>query len=202
MIDYKQIKPDPDWPDKDYYPFYYRDVRVEQHKNIFKALDALAKLEKPKQIIEIGASKGGFTKILDDHEISENAEIYSFELNDFNPNATYTQKVSRIKGNCFDLENDIASIIEKEGTTLVFCDGGNKNLEINVFAKYLKIGDLIFGHDYAPTYQYWFENLKDKIWDWHETWDSAIEETCKNYNLIPFLELEFSMAVWKSLKKY
>jgi uncharacterized protein YdcH (DUF465 family) len=202
MIDYEQIKPDLNWPDKDYYPFYYKNLRAEQHKNIFRALDILSDYENPSQIIEIGASNGGFTKILDDHPISKNAKIYSFELNDFNPNATYSEKVHRIKGNCFHLEETISEIIKRNGTTLVFCDGGDKNLEINVFSKHLKIGDLIFGHDYAPTREYWENNFKGKIWDWHETWDSEIQEACKNYNLLPFLETEFLMAVWKSLKKY
>jgi hypothetical protein len=202
MIDETQIEKDLDWPDKDYYPFFYKGLRAEQSRNIFRALDVLSEYENPSQIIEIGASSGGFTKILEDHPISKNAKIYSIELKAFNPNAVYSDKVIQINGDCFHLEESIGNTIKKDGTTLFFCDGGDKNLEINIFSKYLKVGDLIFGHDYAPTREYWERNLKNKIWDWHETWDSAIEETCIKYNLLPFLETEFSMAVWKSLKKY
>lgn len=201
MIDKNQIKKDEKWPNKEYYPFYYKELRVEQNRNIFHALDELNKFCKPSQIIEIGASNGGFTKILEDHPISENANIYSIELTDSNANALYGEKVTKIKGNCFELEKEIASLISRDGISLVFCDGGNKNLEINFFAKYLKIGDFIFGHDYAPTHDFWQNNFKNKVWDWHETWDSAVEEICIKYDLEPFLYEEFLNAVWKSLRK-
>lgn len=201
MIDKNQIQKDEKWAHKDYYPFYYKGLRVEQNRNIFHALDRLSELCQPNQIIEIGASNGGFTKILEDHSISQNAKIYSIELTDSNATAFYSEKVKKIKGNCFELENEIGNLISNDGISLVFCDGGNKNLEINSFAKYLKIGDFIFGHDYAPTHDFWKENFNGKVWDWHETWDSAIEETCVKYSLAPFLYEDFLNAVWKSLKK-
>ena len=74
MIDTTQIKPDPAWSHKPYYPFYYKGLRVEQNRNIFHALDCLSTIKTPSQIIEIGASNGGFTKVLEDHEISKNAK--------------------------------------------------------------------------------------------------------------------------------
>lgn len=201
MIDTTQIKPDPAWSHKPYYPFYYKGLRVEQNRNIFHALDCLSTIKTPSQIIEIGASNGGFTKVLEDHEISKNAKIYSIELTNSNANAVYGDKVIKIKGNCFELEEQIGKLISLDGLSLVFCDGGNKNLEINTFSKFLKKKDLIFGHDYAPTKEFWQSNFNGKVWDWHETWDSAIEETCVKYNLIPFLQEEFLNAVWKSLEK-
>ena len=67
MIDFNQIHPDPDWPGKDYYPFYYKGFRVEQNPCIFNALDSLMEMSPITTIIEIGFRRGGFTKILDDH---------------------------------------------------------------------------------------------------------------------------------------
>lgn len=202
MINTEEIRMDEAWSHKPYYPFYYKNLRAEQNRNIFEALDALSLKESPSQIIEIGASSGGFTKILEDHPISEKAKVYSFELNDFNPNAKYSDKVIQVKGNCFHLEDAIGILIKKQGTTILFCDGGDKNLEINTFSKYLKVGDIIMGHDYAPTKEIWEKDINGKIWDWHETWDSAVQEVCDYYNLQPYLHEEFSKAVWKCLKKF
>lgn len=201
MIKKSDIKDDEDFKDKSYYPFYYKGIRVQQNRNIFDSLDSLSKEIEPSQIIEIGACDGGFTKILEDHKISKNAKIYSIDIDAENSNVNYGDKVETIQGDCFSLEEQIAKRIQQEGISLVFCDGGNKNKEINTFSKYLKSGDFIFGHDYAPSTDFWRENFNGKIWDWHETWDSAIEESIKTYNLKPYLYDEFLKSVWICLRK-
>lgn len=201
MIDTTLIRQDSDYPDKTYYPFYYKGLRVEQSKAIFAALDQLAKDFQPRQIIEIGSRRGGFTKILEDHSISDSAKIYSYDIEHLSKPLDYSEKVTLITGDCFQVEKDIAEIIKRTGVTLVFCDGGDKNREINVFSKYLKTGDLIFGHDYAPTREIWERDFNGKIWDWHETWDSAIEDVIKYEKLTDYQPELFNQAVWRSLIK-
>lgn len=186
-----------------HHPFYYKDLRTEQSINIFNALDSLYNYMtiKPSQIIEIGSRNGGFTKILDDHELSNEAKIYTIDIDGFNPNAEFSKKVTQIKADCFTIESVIGNIISQPGITLLFCDGGDKITEINTFAKYLKPDDMIFGHDYAKDSETFNNIYRGKIWDWHELWDDAISQTCHNYNLIPILKDDFDNAVWKSLIK-
>jgi len=207
MIEKEQIKNDPKFSDHTnsdgdyYYPFFYRGFRAEQkNPQIFDALDALAEKVKPKQIIEIGTNDGGFTKILEDHPISESAEIYSIDIT---PKVHQTQysKANIVYGDCFKLELYISNKIKKDGTSIVFCDGGHKNLEIQTYAKYLKQGDLILGHDYVPTKEQWEKEYLNEKWDWHETWDSQIEETIEREGLEDYLQPIFQEAVWKCLIK-
>lgn len=199
MIDLDKITKDPNY-DQEYYPFFYDGFRAEQSKAIFLALDKLAENCSPLQIVEIGTRNGGFTKILDDHPISEKALIYTFDIN---PDVIkpLSQKVSIIQGDCFKERNVIKEIIQRKGTSLVFCDGGNKNTEINKFSQYLKSGDIIFGHDYAPTKEIWEKEYLGKIWDWFECWDSGVEDAVRNLNLEPYLKEYFDKAVWNCLRK-
>jgi hypothetical protein len=186
-----------------HHPFHYRGLRTEQSINVFNALDALYNYmdNKPLQIIEIGSRNGGFTTILDEHNLSNTAKLYTIDIDGFNPNAKFSDNVTQIKADCFAIESVIGNIISQPGVTLVFCDGGDKIREINTFAKYLKPGDMIFGHDYAKDSETFNNTYRGKIWDWHELWDSAIEHTAIEYNLSPILPNDFDNAVWKSLIK-
>lgn len=186
-----------------HHPFHYRGLRTEQSINVFNALDALYNYmpNKPSQIIEIGSRNGGFTTILDEHNLSNTARVYTIDIDGFNPNAKFSDNVTQIKADCFAIETVIGNIISQPGVTLVFCDGGDKIREINTFSKYLKSGDMIFGHDYAKDSETFNNIYRSKIWDWHELWDDAINDTIIQNNLSPILADDFDNAVWKSLIK-
>jgi hypothetical protein len=47
-----------------------------------------------------------------------------------------------------EVMKEIGDLIQGEGKTLLMCDNGNKPGEINAYAKFLKEGDIILGHDY------------------------------------------------------
>lgn len=78
--------------------------------------------------------------------------------------------------------------IQGEGRTVLFVDGGNKKIEFNCLAEYIKPGDIILAHDYVCTKEEFINDYKDKIWDWGEITEEGIEESCKKYNLQPFME--------------
>lgn len=42
----------------------------------------------------------------------------------------------------------IKEFIQRPGTTIVFCDNGNKPLEARTFAPFLKSGDILMAHDW------------------------------------------------------
>jgi hypothetical protein len=185
--------------------FSYKNIRLEQRVEVIKALEVLhSKLKEedklPKTIIEIGMNHGGFSLVLNDSKISEQAEIYCFDV--VNRNFDQNLKNTKIKwyiNDIFSVEAYVKDLINRDGTTVLFCDGGNKAKEFQVFSKYLKAGDVILSHDYHKD-QESYEKNKD-IWTWWESRESDLEESCKLYNLNPFLQDEFDKCVWACKRK-
>jgi cephalosporin hydroxylase len=180
------------------YRIYYKGIRVAQRLDVIEALSQLNNICKPSTIIEIGTANGGFTKILEDHPISLNAEIYTYDIRHKQYNFN---RAKFIQKDCFKVEKEIAKQIQKEGITILFCDGGNKIKEFNTFAKYLKTGDIILAHDYIEDETTFNNYFKNKLWNWHETSLAPILNTIKEEGLKDILPEYFSKAVWKSCIK-
>lgn len=182
--------------------FFYKDIRLEQRVEVIEALEKLYQELKnqnklPKTIIEIGMNNGGFSLVLNDSRISEQADIYCYDI--VNRNFDQNLKGSRINWfikDIFSIENEVKNLIQREGTTLLFCDGGNKVREFNTFAKYLKKGDIIFAHDYHKDHEV-FQNNRN-IWAWWETKEADIVDCCNYNNLRPFMQEVFEKCVWAS----
>lgn len=182
--------------------FFYKDIRLEQRIDVIEALDKLYLELKnqdklPKTIIEIGMNNGGFSLVLHDSKISEQAEIYCYDI--VNRNFDQNLKGTKIKWfikDIFSIENEVKNLIQREGTTLLFCDGGNKVKEFNTFAKYLKKGDIILAHDYHKDHEVFQKNKN--IWAWWETKEADIADCCNYNNLKPFMQEVFEKCVWAS----
>lgn len=188
--------------------FNYRDIVTQQHANVWQTFKKLFENTKPKQILEIGTASGGLTLMLRDilDEISLNeCKIRSYDVIDKHYLKEHiengVQIDVRIK-NLFnhqynDLINDeIVEYIQRQGVTIVLCDGGSKKNEFNIISEFLKEGDIIMAHDYSPDVNYFNENIKDKIWNWLEISDSDIIDACNKHNLNPFMDDEFKQVVW------
>ena len=202
-IDMDLVTPDPNFPDHDYYPFYYRGIRVEQNPHIFKALDETVKAGiQPVRIFEIGYRNGGFTLLLDDHPISDKAEkIYAYDKI-ATEKAPVSAEVERVHGDFFQKVLEVGELIKQDGLSMVFCDGGDKNAEFNFLAPFLKEGDIMLTHDYAPNEEIWKEEFLGKKWDWFESWDGELDNACRDYNLVNFMENYWNDAVWSCKRKY
>jgi len=181
--------------------FSYKNIRLEQRVEVIENLEKLyAKLketnELPKTIIEIGMNHGGFSLVLNDSILSKNAEIYCFDITDRNfANNLKDTKIRWYINDIFQVESFVKDLIQRDGKTLLFCDGGNKVKEFNTFAKYLKSGDLIFTHDYYKNEEE-YEKHKTTRWSWLESKESDLTSTSKIYNLQPFMQDEFEKCVW------
>jgi hypothetical protein len=88
-----------------------------------------------------------------------------------------------------------------EGPALVLCDGGNKPAEFNRYAKFLRSGDVIMAHDYAPTHDYFYDQMHGKHWNWWEIQDSEIADACARCKLEPFMQDEFQRVAWACRRK-
>jgi len=176
----------------------------QQHHDVYEVFYNFIKEVKPKRILEIGTSLGGFTvflKICCDHlELKTNIRTY-----DVNGRSWYDDMIKdgidvRVENIFSDdyksMDNEVIQFIQQEGLTIVLCDGGNKKEEFNLISNYIKSGDIIMAHDYSPNTEYFKNFIRDKIWNWCEIRDSDIEAPVLKNKLEPFMSDEFQKVVW------
>lgn len=108
----------------------------------------------PKRIIEIGTYGGGFITALAVHAWNISCEVITYDRM-VAPDERFAE-ISHFLGirfrttDIWEAASEIAELIAAPGVTYVLCDGGDKIREMNTFARYLKIGDVIAAHDYDP----------------------------------------------------
>jgi predicted O-methyltransferase YrrM len=189
--------------------FTYEGIVIQQHEDVGIVFEQLFKLTKPSQILEIGTASGGLTLLLRDllDRISmENTEIRTYDVESKHYLSSYIENGTKIDSRIKDVFNhsydelveidEINSYIQKDGVTVVLCDGGSKKNEFRILSDYLKVGDIIMAHDYSPNQEYFEKNVNNQIWNWLEIQDLDINESCLKNNLSPFMEDEFRKVVW------
>jgi len=182
------------------------------------AIDCFIELiltHQPKRILEIGTFHGGLTaglrQILDNLDMKD-IWIRTYDTADqtFLKDKVKSKKLSidvRTK-NLFDYsylewkneetKEEIKQFVEQEGATMVLCDGGCKRCEFNLIAPFLKAGDAILAHDYAPNPEYFKEHIEGKYWGWLEIEDKHVASSCERYNLVPYKQELMQKAAWMS----
>lgn len=183
----------------------YMNFTCQQNPHVFEVFYEFLNEVRPKRILEIGTSLGGFTQYL--HHISEelgvNLELRSYDIYD-----RYEYQIMREKGIDVRVENifsntykelinfDVVDFIKGDGVTVVLCDGGSKIDEFNILSEHLKVGDIIMAHDYAFDSKTFDDEINKKYWLWHEISESDIKESVEKHNLKPFRQDMFTKAVW------
>jgi len=130
----------------------YKGFSAMQHENVFKVFQGFLEEIKPSNILEIGTAEGGFIYGIRDILNTINLSNCNIRTFDIYPNEKrsslsaynieiYTENVFDDDYNLINPEL-IVPFIQRDGTTIVFCDGGNKAKEFNCLAKYLKNNDL------------------------------------------------------------
>jgi hypothetical protein len=189
--------------------FNYKGLSIMQHTSIEEKFTKLLTELKPIKVLEIGTSSGGLTllirDILDRNEM-KSTRLVSYDINDpvylrqsLDENSRIELKVENIFNhnyNKLEKGQEVIDIITSEGVTLVLCDGGSKKNEFVILSDYLKVGDVIMAHDYAPDETYFEEHINNKVWNWLEIKDSDIDESCTKNNLVPYMENDFREVVW------
>ena len=105
-----------------------------------------------KRIIEFGSYKWGMSLLFFLFALKQGAEFYTYDIGKFTP-----PRVVRQVGvnkhfkmvDVFSIEKDIGELIKKDGITVIYCDGGDKQRELDTFSKYMKKGDYIAVHDWG-----------------------------------------------------
>jgi hypothetical protein len=192
--------------------FIYEDLIISQHQNVGEKFKKLIGELKPKRILEIGTADGGLTFMLRNilNELGLNDSIIrtydiieQVNLKKKNSNGieVLTKSPFNYPYSDFEFSEEIEEFIKRSGVTLVLCDGGSKKNEFRLISQFLKIDDVIMAHDYAHDEIYFNENIKNKIWDWHEIQYSDIRESCEKHNLESYMNEEFQEVVWVCKRK-
>jgi hypothetical protein len=182
---------------------------AQQSHNVYQVFYDFISDIKPKRILEIGTALGGFTdflKIITD-DFNLNTEILSYDIYE---RPWYSDMVARgidvrveniFNENWTDVKQEVVDFINKEGTTLVLCDGGWKIAEFNILSKYIKKGDFIMAHDYSYDNEVYMNEINHKIWNWCEITEKDIQESSIKNNLLPYNQENFSKCVWVCKEK-
>jgi hypothetical protein len=182
---------------------------AQQNYNSFRVFHDFLMKTKPKRILEIGTSIGGFTSFLKytSDRLGINCDILSYDINELGwydeiRLMGITLKIENVfDSNYSEVKQEVIDFIQSEGTTIVLCDGGNKIGEFNLLSKYIKNGDYILAHDYAPNVDIFNQHIKGVIWNWHEIQDSDIIDSCIENGLSPYMTSDFNKVVWVCKQK-
>lgn len=189
-------------PDTGQFDYKYKGYHAAQNTHVFEMLDKLDQLTSGNVdvIIEIGTFRGGLTKTLQDHRISDDAIIYTYDVN----NSLVQQEggnINFIKNNIFDELQNIKKIIHNK-KTVIFCDGGDKIKELQTFAPIISEGDFILCHDFAETAHIYANEIKGVYWNACEvTMNQRVTDAINDNKLIKHNHDCFMKAVWLCLEK-
>lgn len=166
-------------------------------ENAFKSI-----LENFNLIIEIGFDRGALTSWLYQNK-NKNTKLVSYDIS-FDRKEIQDNSIDFRQGNCFDenIVNEIKTLIETSDKTLILCDGGSKELEFDLYSKFLKSGDVIMLHDYAHD-DVDYNVICSKL-----NWKSPAESRFTNIqtaidvnNLVPYEYDLFKSVLWGSFIK-
>jgi cephalosporin hydroxylase len=157
-------------------------------------------------IIEIGTYKGGFTTFLSKSDISNNADIHTFDINASMGQPKVCSNLNNVtfhNEDVFETETikNLVTDKNRKGNCMILCDGGNKIEEFNRFSDLLKEGDMIFAHDYAWDLETFETKMKGQHWDYCEVCYNDIEDAVKKNKLKPLLPKAFDRVAWASFVK-
>lgn len=140
---------------------------------------------KPELMIELGTCVGGITLLL--HECFPNTPLHTFDnksmirslkkaksnisietietlqRESFNDNVTFYVTNIFIEGKPI-----IEELLANDKRKFLYCDNGNKDEEINLFAKCLSVGDLLGVHDWGYEIGWEWEGVKETLSDFEE----------------------------------
>jgi len=182
----------------------YKGWGAQQNYNTFEVFYNFMKEVKPKRILEIGTSIGGFTQFLQYslNELNLNSKILSLDIHrlkwyDEIINMGVDVRIENIfLDNFKDIPQQYKDFINEEGVTVILCDGGDKIREFNLLSNFMKKGDYILAHDYAYDKELFEKEINKKVWNWHEISEADIKEACERNNLTDFNREIFQSVVW------
>jgi tRNA A58 N-methylase Trm61 len=130
-------------------------IDMQHNPNGLLAMETLLNMRRPGTIYELGTGKGAMTCFLGTWALGNEAHVLSYDIEDaLEPVARRILShlpVECILGDLYQdptkgrLLNELAQ--PGRGPRFIYCDGGDKNLELEIFSPALSAGDVIGCHD-------------------------------------------------------
>ena len=182
----------------------YRGHACQQTHNVFEVFYEFLKETKPSNILEIGTALGGFTMVIKGFidELGLQCNILTYDIHEHTWYSDMRKegvdvRVENVFNNGYSsVDGYVIDYIQREGVTVVLCDGGSKIEEFNILSNYLKEGDYILAHDYARTVEHFNESINGKVWNWCEITQQNIESACDRNKLSLYKEDIFNNVAW------
>jgi hypothetical protein len=154
-------------------------------------------------IIEIGFNRGALSLWLDKNK-NKKSKLVSYDIT-FDDKIINDNNIDFRLGDCFDelIINDIKSLIQLPGKTLLLCDGGNKEKEFEIYSKFLKKNDVIMLHDYAHSEEDYIKIANQLNWKTpSESKFENLQKSIKENNLFQYRYYnEFKNVLWGAFEK-
>jgi cephalosporin hydroxylase len=187
----------------------YLGYVAQQNPNAYETFYKFIQAVRPKRILEIGTGLGGFSMFLKSvcNELQLDTTIVTYDVNSRQEYKALAEAGVDVRiENIFDagytqVNQQVLDYIQSDGVTLVLCDGGYKIGEFNLLSNYIKVGDFIMAHDYAPDSKFFSDEVYKKLWNWHEIQDSNIQDAVDRNKLVSYNADEFVKAVWVCKQK-
>lgn len=182
----------------------YNGLGAQQNDYAYEAFYRFLEDYRPIRLLEIGTGLGGFPQFLRgvSNDLGINVDIRTYDIHPRNDSNTLEalnidSRVENIFNESYsEGKQEVINYIQEPGHTLVLCDGGNKIAEFNLLSNYIKTGDIIMAHDYAPNREYFLEYINLQLWNWLEISDEDINNCTVKNNLVPYMQDMFTQAVW------
>lgn len=145
-------------------------VEMMHEKEAFKATLPIIQSMKVDLIVELGTSEGGFTMLMAD--AAPGAEIHTF---DRCPIFEYNRKffptnIHLHRGDVLKPHPDVIKLLKRPVRKFLYCDNGNKKLEVKLYSKYLSKNDYIGVHDWGR--EIFWKDVQPFIGPWEKVqWD-------------------------------
>jgi len=191
------------------YPYYrlnyYVEIQISQVPGIYLLFneDFLSQFS---TIIEIGSYNGGLSSYIYNHK-QQTTKFVSYDIDASINDLVNKKHISYIDfriSDCFNEKTfqEIISLINLKGKTLLICDGGNKVREFQEFSKYLKPNDIILAHDYQDS----INSFKEfsEYWQWPYGMECSyndIKDYVTSNNLSKFNYDKFLLFLWGAFIK-
>lgn len=184
--------------------FFYQKIAMSQFPEVEHVFSKF--IHEFDRIIEIGTYTGGFTLMLHDKKRPD-TELISYDINSETCQIPKKYAINLRHGNVFseEIKNEIKEMISYDKKrVLLLCDGGNKQLEFEIFCEVLKPIDVIMTHDYAEIFDEWMEYAYKRGWTsvLESSWDGLQKIIHKNHlsKFYPHYD-ELKKVLWGSFIK-
>lgn len=169
--------------------FLLDGIRVGHTVHEVNTLFEIIKNINPAWFIEIGVHEGGLSHILIP-ELPETVHYLGVELDcsivkEKVKELYVSERTQLLCANCFNI-NTMSLIENLEGRKIIYCDGGNKAMELAIYKDSLNVGDWILAHDYWDGERKIFDCLEPKA----EVTPQDVEVYRKDHNFVELGSLD------------